>query len=971
VKGIVSPGRSHSPPARERVKATGAPADYHGGVKIGPYEILGEIGRGGMGAVFRGRAPDGRDVAVKVLLQAQGTALERFGRERRLLDELREEQGFVPLLDFGTLPSGPFIVMPFVGGGTLRDRLHQGPLAIDETVALGLLLAKALGQAHARGIVHRDLKPENVLFTTDGKPLVTDLGLAKHFRHDDGAKSVSLSKTGVMVGTAGYMPPEQLNDAKSVGPPADVFALGAMLYECLTGHEAWEGDSEQERVMNVIDGNLVPVRNLRADTPRWLAAVIERALARTPEQRFADGAALASALAAREETGSRGRGLLVAGVAVAGLAVAGVAAVLHARGSPAPAELHARDAVSTATTPAPPPSPPAPRPARKIESMPLLAPLASNKRAKLVQVLGSHAFKHTSGIEAAAIAPDGATAASGSDDGVIRIWDLETETERRILRGHEAAVIGLDFSRDGKRLISAGGDGTARVWDVASGKELLKIGGFTNQVWFATFSPDGKRALTSGRDQVVRLHDLEAGGKTLFELGGHAGIVPTCSFSPDGKLGASASCDGVRVWDLEKGVLRALYTEHAKAPDWAIFTPDGKHILSGGWDPAPRLWEVDGLKTVRTFPGHTDNVRFCALTGDGARAFTVGKDRTVRLWDVATGRELWKRDGHRDWILAGGISRDGRLAFSGSADQTCRLWDLETPGGRDLTPEGHQGPVTALAVALDGKTVVSGGADGSVRAWELATSESSLVANGAGPVRSVSLSQDGRRLLAAFDASLALHDLGARRLVASLETQNVTCAALAPDGKRAAVGQNDGNVEVWDLEAKSLVSRTPGHLKAVMTVSFDRDSVLRTAGADRYLKLWNRQWTATIDGIPFYDEEISPPAAAFARDGRAVLVARTSKVQLWHIERHALDREIAGSDVPPATLVAISADASRGATASADGTVRLWDLATVRLLDKVDLGPTADTASVLEFTPDGKSLLVGTARGVVLRFEAR
>src|SRR5262249_3186653 len=155
---------------------------------------------------------------------------------------------------------------------------------------------------------------------------------------------------------------------------------------------------------------------------------IERALAQKPEQRFADGAAFASALATRD-TGARGPGLLLAGVAVAGLAVAGVAAILHARGSHPPAELHARDAVSTVTTPTPTPSPsPPPRPARKVESLPLLAHLASNKRAKLVQVLGSYAFKHTAGIEAAAIAPDGATAASGSDDGLIRIWDLETET---------------------------------------------------------------------------------------------------------------------------------------------------------------------------------------------------------------------------------------------------------------------------------------------------------------------------------------------------------------------------------------------------------------------------------------------------------------------------------------------------------------------------------------------------------------
>ncbi|HZU98392.1 MAG TPA: serine/threonine-protein kinase, partial [Planctomycetota bacterium] len=200
----------------------------------GPYAVVAEIGQGGGGFVLRGRGPRGEDVAIKVLKSGNPEALARFRREARLQAGLGEKEGFVPLLDGGDAPS-PFLVMPFLAGGTLRDRLHRGPLSIEETVALGRKLAAAIGRAHALGIVHRDLKPENVLFTAKGEPLVADLGIAKHFRRDgvDGVASQSLSKTGMLRGTAGYMPAEQLRDSKEVKPPADVFALGAILYECL------------------------------------------------------------------------------------------------------------------------------------------------------------------------------------------------------------------------------------------------------------------------------------------------------------------------------------------------------------------------------------------------------------------------------------------------------------------------------------------------------------------------------------------------------------------------------------------------------------------------------------------------------------------------------------------------------------------------------------------------------------------
>jgi formylglycine-generating enzyme required for sulfatase activity len=317
-------------------------------MRVGDYELLAEIGRGGMGIVYRARSRDGRDVAVKVLIAGGAEAVARFAREQRLLASLGEAEGFVPLLDHGAEPR-PFLVMPFLGGGSLGGRFERGPLAIDEAVALGKTLATSLGLAHARGIVHRDLKPENVLFTDDGRPLVADLGLAKHFRVDvpGASQSAVLTKQGEIRGTWGYMPPEQMRDAKEVGPRADVFALGAILYQALAGARPFEGASMLQLVARVESGQLTPLRRVRGEVPRWLADVVHRALASRADDRFEDGAALARAL-----EDARGPTRIAARVAVAGAVVLA--------GTVAAALAWPRVGASPKTAPAPAPSRPDP-----------------------------------------------------------------------------------------------------------------------------------------------------------------------------------------------------------------------------------------------------------------------------------------------------------------------------------------------------------------------------------------------------------------------------------------------------------------------------------------------------------------------------------------------------------------------------------------------------------------------------------
>src|SRR5581483_8878883 len=276
-----------------------------------------------MGVVLRGRSPEGRDVAIKLLSSEKRDAHARFLREGRILATLGEAQGFVPCIETGESPQGPFIVMPFVSGGTLRDRMEREKLSVAEAVALTAELASAAGRAHERGIVHRDLKPENILFR-DGKPLVTDLGLARHFDRGvlDGSQSYGLSQPGEARGTAGYMAPEQLGDAREARAAADVFALGAILYECLTGEPASGHGTVLEQFGRLESGRIKRPSALRPEVPRWLDKVVLRALAFEPGRRFADGHAFARAL--REQGAPpRRRGPLVALLALVALAVVG------------------------------------------------------------------------------------------------------------------------------------------------------------------------------------------------------------------------------------------------------------------------------------------------------------------------------------------------------------------------------------------------------------------------------------------------------------------------------------------------------------------------------------------------------------------------------------------------------------------------------------------------------------------------
>jgi serine/threonine protein kinase/tetratricopeptide (TPR) repeat protein len=331
---------------------------------LGTYRIRDELGRGSGGEVYRALAPDGQSVAIK-LLRAGGDEDRRRRRFQREVDAMLRlrHPGILPVIDFGRAHGRPFLVMPYVEGASLEERLRTGPLPVVQAVRLVITLADAVHHAHGEGVLHRDLKPANVLIGPADAPLLTDFGLALELE----GERTRLTATGSLLGTPGYWSPEQaVGDLERLGPATDVYGLGATLYALLTGQPPVTGRSLHEVLAATAYGRVTPVRTLRPQVDHELERVIMRSLSAAPEDRYQTPEDLALALECALAPRGRRSPLLLAipGVVLAALA-GGIALAASRRAERAQAPVEPPPAASDGdpTPPVAPPPPPAPPPA--------------------------------------------------------------------------------------------------------------------------------------------------------------------------------------------------------------------------------------------------------------------------------------------------------------------------------------------------------------------------------------------------------------------------------------------------------------------------------------------------------------------------------------------------------------------------------------------------------------------------------
>jgi WD40 repeat protein len=708
-----------------------------------------------MGIVYRARQISlNRPVALKRILAGQlasETDVRRFCLEAEAAANL-DHPGIVPIYEVGQHKGQHYFSMGFVEGQSLAQKVAAGPLPPREAAALMREVAEAVQFAHEHGVIHRDLKPANVLLDAQGRPRVTDFGLAKKLQADSG-----LTSTGQVMGTPSYMPPEQASGTgDGIGTAADVYSLGASLYCLMTGRPPFQASSIMDTLIQVLEREPVSPRQLNGEVSRDLETICLKCLEKDPKRRYASAQALAEDLgrhlsgepisarpisAAERTVKWVRRRPAIAGLTAAVFVVAmvGGAGVLWQWRSAVDNARIARDNERTAKR-----NEEAAKAAQKdaqYQRDQLAIALKTSRRdgyftdltlakreweianiEQVEQLLGKYGPRSR----------DGAELRGFEWSYLRRLCHLEL----RRFRGHDGPVFGVAFAPGGARLATAGGDGTVRLWDTETGQESLVLKGhrFASGVAFApafgvAFAPDGERLASGDGDGTVWLWDAKT-GREVLGLKGHQGLVQTVAFAPSGEILASAGQDGaVRVWDAVSGrEVRALQG-HKGLVQGVAFAPDGARLASGGSDSTVRIWDTRTGDEVFVLRGHRRMVLGVAFAPDGARLATTGGDGTVRIWDTATGREARVLEGHQTGAWGVAFSGDGRLIASSGEDGTVRIWDART-GRETRVLTGHQRMVPGVAFAPDGTQLASAGTDGTVRLWGIGTGREALVLEG-------------------------------------------------------------------------------------------------------------------------------------------------------------------------------------------------------------------------------------------------
>ncbi len=685
------------------------------------YRVVELIGKGGMGTVYRAEHRRmNRPVAIKVLeralLNGPG-AVERFQREVRAAAKLNHPN-IVLAFDADRAGELHFLVMELVPGVTLSKLVRErGPLPVAE--ACGYVQQAALGLQHALecGLVHRDVKPANLVVTPEGQVKVLDFGLARFVR--EGGPTGELTETGVVMGTADYMAPEQAGDPHAADVRADVYSLGCVLYFLLTGQPPFPEGTFAQKLRAHEGRQPRPVTAFRGDVPAGLALVLERMMAKDVAQRYQAPREVVGALAPflRPPVPPRRRRWRVALALTATAFLLLLGGTYYIATDKGTVELVTDDEEVEVTI------------KRGGKTVVIFDPTTGRSielrsGEYLVELggkgeglrLSTDRLKVRRGrktiVEVRRVAPivkepPAAKAPPGEKAPFVRQFE-----------GHTAMVFDVAFSPDGKLAATAGWDWVACLWEVETGKLMRRFRGHRDRrVNAVAFSPNGKRLLTCGSDHVVRLWNVND-EKEVRSLEGHTDCVNAVRFLPDGRRALSCSNDRtVRLWDVDTGKELKRFEGHAERIRGLALSKDGRLALSGSDDRTIRLWEVKSGKELRRFAGPGSAVDRVAFTPNGHRALSASHDGTVRLWDVATGRELRVFRGHTDRIEGMGLSADGRRAVSGGWDWSLRVWDV--PAAREVgLLEGKQANI-AVAVSPDGRYALSSDHLPSVRLWRL------------------------------------------------------------------------------------------------------------------------------------------------------------------------------------------------------------------------------------------------------------
>jgi len=883
----------------ERVAEPKPPPEQVAG-KFGRYEVIEEIARGGMGIVTKVRDPKlNRVVALKVMIAGEAASeelVQRFHIEAQSAAKLRHAN-IVAIHDVGVAEGLRYFTMDFVEGESLAKAIRDGSLTTRQSLEILEKTARAVHYAHGQAIVHRDLKPGNVLLDEHGEPQITDFGLAKDIETD-----FSLTESGAAMGTPAYMPPEQaLGESKKVDARSDVYSLGAMMYEMITGRPPFTAENRLALMLRLVDEEAVPPSKLNASVNPDVETICLKCLAKERERRYQTAEELAddiarflngeAILARPSSIIYRTRKRLLRHKAVT--AVATIALILvvglvsgwivtlqeqtrraqqaaedatRAKGDAekaADGERKARKDAEKAAEGEKKAREDAEKAAEEERKAKEEASEARDRaveeekkaRAALAESHATQAIAYTQRGEYRAAAETCVAGRAWADTLLLRMIQWHAERGRgspaRSFQAHSQAITSVAVSPDGRLLASGGWDGTIKLWDVATGEEtetmVLRQGELRRTVFSVAFAPDGKLLASSGRGGIIKVWEV-ATGKEVRTINGHPPkIVGAVRFSPDGKLLASGAWDKtIKLWDVATGEEIITLRGHAGFVKSIAFSPDGDLLASGSSDKTVKLWDVATGEEIMTLKGHEHQISSVAFSPDGKLLASSSNDRTIKLWNVATAEELMTLKGRS----VGSLCFAGRVLVCGSAAGVVSLWRLDM-GTTTLLVKSEEpaSNLSCVAFSPDGKLLVAGEGHktyGTVRAWEAATGEETMTLKGhKKPVQLVAFSPDGKSLLSASsDNVVKVWNAVTGEEVRTVKTIYVwgkvnNVEAISPDGKLVALSLREA-VKLWDLASGEEIITLKDHKPYVSCARFSPDGKLLASGSlDNTIKLWD------------------------------------------------------------------------------------------------------------------------------------
>jgi WD40 repeat protein len=867
--------------------------------------------------------------------------------------------------------------MELVRGVRITEFCDQHQLPTVERLKLFIQVCHAIQHAHQKGIIHRDIKPSNILVSLHDDvpvPKVIDFGIAKAIGERLTDKTL-YTRFEQFIGTPAYMSPEQAGRSDlDIDTRTDIYALGVLLYELLTGSTPFD---TQELLKVGLEEMLRTIREVEPIKPSTRLTRELSKVRKWESEKVGESAAPAveshsptfppAYLQWRRQKDIHELQRLIPAlrgdldwIVMKCLEKNRTRRYETANGLAQDIEAHLNHEVVMARPPST-----AYRLGKFVRRNKMMVSAASAVAGALVLGIVGSTWQATVATQARRTAETargesevaqkqtdaersraerqlyaaklnlvqreweqnvgrvrqllGETASHPERGFEWYYWQRQIHRELMILHGHGGPLSSVAFSPDGRRIVTGNKDLTAKVWDAGSGRELLTLKGHSATIYAVAFSPDGQRIVSGSGDATAKVWEA-ATGRELLTLKGHLALIRGAAFSPDGQRIATGSWDQTaKVWDSASGVELLTLRGHRKQVLAVAFSPDGQRIATGSWDTTAKLWDTASGKELLTLKGHTEPIRSVAFSSNGQWIVTGSHDRTAKVWDAASGKEWLTLYGHADMIRPAVFSADGKRIVTGSHDQTTRVWDALS-GKELLTVRGHTAGIRGVAFSPDGQRIVTGSEDGTAKVWE--AGDRFILSGHRGVILSVAFSPDGHRIVTgSLDQTAKVWDLASGRQLLTLEGHHggIRSVAFSPDGQRVLTGSWDQTAKLWEAASGRELLTLIGHTGGIRSVAFAPDSRrVATGSGDHTAKLWEA--TSGKELLTFRGHAGAIRGVAFSPDGQRIVTGsedQTAKV--WEVVSGKGLLTLKGHKVA-VNCVAFSPDGQKVATGSGDQT---------------------------------------------------